>query len=141
MTARIRDMAPADWPAVERLLEQGIRSRHASFATSVPTWEQFDAGHLSDCRYVAVDADGNTLGWAAASAASARATDGGVAEVEVYVDSGMRGRGVGRQLLRALVDASEGNGRWMLQTSLFPENAAGLALHLACGFRVVGRRE
>jgi phosphinothricin acetyltransferase len=30
---------------------------------------------------------------------------------------------------------------WTLQTGIFPENAASLALHEACGFRVLGVRE
>jgi L-amino acid N-acyltransferase YncA len=32
-------------------------------------------------------------------------------------------------------------GLWTIQTSIFPENRASLALHEACGFRVVGTRE
>jgi L-amino acid N-acyltransferase YncA len=48
---------------------------------------------------------------------------------------------VGRAVLGALVEASEEAGIWTIQTGIFPENAASLALHRACGFRVVGRRE
>ena len=44
-------------------------------------------------------------------------------------------------LLRALIEASERAGIWTLQGSIFPENAASLALVRACGFREVGRRE
>ncbi len=44
-------------------------------------------------------------------------------------------------LLAALIDASERSGYWTIQSGVFPENAASLALHEACGFRVVGRRE
>ena len=29
----------------------------------------------------------------------------------------------------------------MLQASVFPENEASVALHTACGFRVLGKRE
>ena len=32
-------------------------------------------------------------------------------------------------------------GIWTIQASMFPENAASLALHRKLGFRVVGRRE
>jgi nitrogen regulatory protein PII len=48
---------------------------------------------------------------------------------------------VGRALLEELVARSEAEGIWTLQTSIFPENRASLALHLRCGFRVVGLRE
>jgi L-amino acid N-acyltransferase YncA len=43
--------------------------------------------------------------------------------------------------LGKLIDASEQSGLWMLQASIFAVNAASLALHQSCGFRLVGRRE
>jgi L-amino acid N-acyltransferase YncA len=57
------------------------------------------------------------------------------------VGASARGRGIGRALLAALVDRSEAEGIWTLQAGIFPENRASLALHEACGFRVVGVRE
>ena len=53
----------------------------------------------------------------------------------------IKGKGIGRALLRALIDAATAAGVWTLQTGIFPENKASLALHEGCGFRVVGRRE
>jgi phosphinothricin acetyltransferase len=44
-------------------------------------------------------------------------------------------------LLEALIEESERNNIWTLQASIFPENTASVKLHLACGFREVGRRE
>jgi len=54
---------------------------------------------------------------------------------------GVSGPSVGRQLLAALLEGSERAGIWTVQTGIFPENTASLALHHACGFRVVGVRE
>jgi phosphinothricin acetyltransferase len=65
----------------------------------------------------------------------------GVAEVSIYVASSARGRGVGTQLLRALVDASEVCGLWTLQAGIMALNATSIALHEQCGFRIVGTRE
>jgi len=39
------------------------------------------------------------------------------------------------------VAGADGAGIWTIQTAIFPENEASLALHERCGFRVVGRRE
>jgi phosphinothricin acetyltransferase len=64
-----------------------------------------------------------------------------VAEVSVYVAVSARGRGIGTQLLAALVERSEAHGLWTLQAGIFPENVASVTLHERCGFRVVGRRE
>jgi L-amino acid N-acyltransferase YncA len=44
-------------------------------------------------------------------------------------------------LLAALVAAADAGGIWTLQSGVFPENEASLALHLSLGFRVVGVRE
>ena len=85
--------------------------------------------------------EGVVLGWAALSPVSDRCVYQGVAEVSVYVDPEAAGQGVGRALLGALVETSERAGIWTLQTGIFPENTASLALHQGCGFRVVGRRE
>ena len=59
----------------------------------------------------------------------------------MYVDPAACGRGIGRRLLDALVASTAGGGIWTIQSGIFPENTASLALHEAAGFRVVGTRE
>ena len=65
----------------------------------------------------------------------------GVVEDSIYVADQARGLGVGRVLLGELSQAQRSPGIWTIQTSIFPENRASLALHERCGFRVVGTRE
>jgi L-amino acid N-acyltransferase YncA len=136
----IRDLRAGDWPEVAAIYAEGIRTRNATFETAVPAWEEWDAAHLARHRLVAVES-GVVVGWAALSPTSARACYAGVAEDSVYVARGWEGRGVGRGLLERLVRDAEAAGLWTIQTSIFPENRASLALHLRCGFRVVGVRE
>lgn len=137
----IRAMERADWPAVEAIFAAGIAAGEATFETATPTWEAFDAGRIPDARLVAVDDTGTVIGWAAASPVSTRAAYRGVVEHSVYLDPAHHGRGVGRLLLEALIDAVEGAGYWMMQSSIFPENVRSLRLHERMGFRAVGRRE
>ena len=139
-TAHVSPLTAADWPAVRAIYEEGIATRQATFETVAPDWAAWDAARLPFGRLVA--RRGRTvIGWAALSPVSSRAVYRGVAEVSVYVTATARGQGVGRMLLSALVEASEAAGIWTLQAGIFPENEASVALHLACGFRVVGRRE
>jgi phosphinothricin acetyltransferase len=133
-------MRPDDWPAVAEIYLQGIATGMATFETVVPAWVTWDRSHLMTGRLVARQ-DGVPAGWAALSPVSARHAYRGVAEVSIYVATAQRGAGVGRALLTALVGASEAAGLWTLQATLFPENARSRALHRACGFREVGRRE
>jgi L-amino acid N-acyltransferase YncA len=140
MTLSVEKLLPAHWPEVRAVYVHGLATGDATFETEAPEWERWDAKHLRACRLVALDG-GRVAGWAALSPVSAREVYAGVAEVSVYVGEGFRGRGLGRLLLEALVRESESEGVWTLQASIFPENVASVALHRACGFREVGRRE
>ncbi len=125
---------------MEAIYAAGIATGDATFETEPPSWEEFDSGRLRDHRLVATEG-GEVIGWAALSRVSTRACYAGVVEHSVYVAERARGRGVGRALMEALVSSAENGGIWTIQTSIFPENTASLALHELLGFRVVGRRE
>jgi L-amino acid N-acyltransferase YncA len=136
----IAAMAAADWPAVAEIYRRGLETGNASFETEVPAFAAWDAAHLDRSRLVA-RLGGAVAGWAALSPVSDRCVYGGVAEVSVYVAPVLGGRGVGRLLLSELARRAEDSGIWTLQSGIFPENTASLALHERCGFRVVGRRD
>ena len=136
----IDQMRVGDWDAVCAIYLEGIRTGHATFETEAPGWERWDEAHLPFARLVMRDGD-TISGWTALSPVSRREVYRGVAEVTVYVAEAARGRGIGRVLLEALIEAAESNGVWTLQASIFPENTASVALHRRCGFREVGRRE
>ncbi len=136
----VRAAVSSDWPAIARIYAEGIATGDATFETKVPSWDAWDASHLPAPRLVAED-DGAVVGWIAVSPVSRRDVYRGVVEHSVYVADAARGKGVGRALLAALVEEAPSHGIWMIQTSIFEQNAATVALHAAAGFRVVGRRE
>ncbi len=106
----------------------------------MPTWETWNRSFLGQLRIVAVDGD-RVVGWVALRPYSARDCYAGVADLSIYVDPETRNRGVGRALLGHLVAEADRAGIWTLQAGIFPQNGASLALHLNCGFRLVGVRE
>lgn len=139
MNFRIETMIPDDWPAVRAIYEQGMATGLGTFETEAPSWERWNAARLPHSRLVA--RNDAVIGWAALSPVSRRTCYAGVAEVGIYVAETVRGRGVGRALLEAVIASSEEHGIWTLQGATIAENAASLALQQRCGFRIVGRRE
>ncbi len=140
MDYQITTMRPEDWAAVREIYREGIATSIATFETEIPEWQKWDSAHRQDCRLIARN-EQRVVGWAALGSVSARRAYSGVAEVSVYVAAAARGKGVGRELLRALIEESEVNGVWTLQAGIFAENVASIALHKACGFREVGVRQ
>jgi phosphinothricin acetyltransferase len=137
---RIEVMTAAHCRSVLAIYKAGLDEGNATFETEVPDWQTFTAGKLALQCYVATDA-GKVLGWVAASRVSGRPVYAGVVEHSVYVDPAARGRGVGRALLAALIASTEAAGIWTIESRIFPENTASLALHRTAGFREVGIRE
>ncbi|MBB2915397.1 phosphinothricin acetyltransferase [Streptosporangium becharense] len=137
---RITAMTAEHADQVLAIYQFGIDEGQATFETTAPTWPQFDAAKLPGHRHVALDEAGRVLGWVAAVAVSDRCAYAGVVEHSVYVHPAARGRGVGTALLAALITSTEAAGIWTIQSGIFPENTASLALHARVGFRVIGTR-
>jgi L-amino acid N-acyltransferase YncA len=133
-------MTDAHAAAVLAIYQAGIEEGNATFETRAPCWPDFTAARLPGHRFVAIVA-GQVVGWVAVSPVSGRGVYAGVVEHSVYVHSAARGRGIGRALVEALIASTEAAGIWTIQSGIFPENTASLALHQAAGFRVVGTRE
>ncbi|MET9774592.1 N-acetyltransferase family protein [Streptomyces sp. NPDC006367] len=123
------------------IYQAGIDEGNATFETSPPSWEAFDAAKLPGHRFAAVDERGRVLGWVAVSRVSDRCAYAGVVEHSVYVHPAARGRGIASALLEALIASTEQAGIWTIQAGIFPENTASLAVHRRAGFRVIGTRE
>jgi L-amino acid N-acyltransferase YncA/DNA-binding transcriptional ArsR family regulator len=136
----VRALTHADWPAVRRVYAQGIATGLATFETTVPTRASLDARWLTGHRWVA-ERGGELVGWTALSPVSTRECYSGVAESSIYVGDGQRGRGVGKALMHKQVTEADQAGLWTLQTAIFTENRASVALHHTAGYRTVGVRE
>ncbi len=130
-----------DAAAIARIYNEGIEDRIATFETDPRTAEQITRllEEKGD-RYptIVVEHRGTVVAWAGASSYRARAAYAGIADHSVYVDREWRGKGVGRVALQALFPEYERRGFWKLCSRIFVSNAASLALHERCGFRIVG---
>ncbi len=136
----IKEMLPSHWDAVRDIYLQGIATKNATFQTDAPSWEEWNNSHLAALRYVIL-VDGVVAGWAALTPVSERCVYAGVTEISVYIHEDSRGRGIGGALLEKLITESEKQNIWTLQSGIFPENKASIALHKKHGFRIIGYRE
>jgi L-amino acid N-acyltransferase YncA len=137
----VRFAVAADAAAIARIYNQGIDDRIATFETEPRTADQIArqlAAKGDRFPTVVVVAGGEIVAYAGAGPYRDRPCYAGIAEHSVYVDRAARGRGLGRIALDALCRVYEDRGFWKLLSRIFPENAASLALHEKCGFRVVG---
>lgn len=139
----LRQALPSDWSAIRDIYLEGIATELATFETAcgVPDkGEAWFSGKIDQSIFVATSGD-QVQGWSALSAVSDRCVYGGVGEVSVYVASQASGKGIGRQLLQALIDFAEQHNYWTLQAGIFEENKASIRLHEKCDFRIIGTRE
>jgi L-amino acid N-acyltransferase YncA len=136
---RTRSATLADAAAIAAIYNEGIADRLATFETEprtpgqMATW--FKPGHL-----IAVgetDAAG-PVAFAASFPYSARPCYAGIGEFSVYVAREYRGRGAGRAVLAALIEAATAAGLHKLTSRVFPENAASRAVLKGLGFAETG---
>jgi L-amino acid N-acyltransferase YncA/DNA-binding transcriptional ArsR family regulator len=134
-----RAMSDDDLETVRDIYAQGVATRNATFETKVPSARKLAAKWLPGHTWVA-ELDDVVVGWASAAPVSDRDCYAGVAETSVYVTETARGRGVGKALLHRQVAEADTGGLWTLQTSIFPENRASIALHHSAGYRTLAVR-
>ncbi|WP_243395532.1 helix-turn-helix domain-containing GNAT family N-acetyltransferase [Nocardioides currus] len=138
-----RAMTDADLAVVREIYAEGIATRNATFETQVPDVSTLARKWLDGHRWVAeAEVDGTTqvVGWTAVSPVSERECYAGVGESSVYVTEAARGRGIGKALLWRQVNEADAGGLWTLQTSIFPENRASIALHHSAGYATLAVR-
>jgi len=138
----IRSAVAADAAAICRIYNQGIRDRIATLETEERTPEE-RAQWLAarDERHpvlVAEAAAGAIVGWASLNVFNARRAYDHVADISIYVERDWRGRGVGRELLAALVARARAIGFHKLVLAAFPWNERGMRAYRRAGFRDVG---
>ena len=129
-----------DLAAVRAIYAEGLATRNATFETRCPPPSNCATKWLPGHAWVA-ELDGRVVGWTAITPGLASATCyAGVGETSVYVTEAARGRGVGKALLFTQVTEADPAGLWTLQTSIFPENRASIALHHSAGYRTLAVR-
>jgi len=134
---------PADIPEITAIYADAVTYGTASFELEPPMIEDMlarrtalvDAGYP----YLVAKAGEKVVGYAYAGAYRARPAYRGTVENSVYVHPEMKGYGIGRTLLLALIEASETRGfRQMVAVIGDSGNTASRRLHESVGFELTG---
>jgi L-amino acid N-acyltransferase YncA len=133
-----RAAQPVDVPAIAAIYNQGIADRVATFETEPRSPEEIAAWFTSGRLIMVAKNGGAVVAFAASSPYSTRPCYAGVNEFSVYVARDWRGRGAGRVVLAALIEAAHAHGLHKLTSRVFPENVASRGLLKRLGFDEIG---
>ncbi|MFC0397062.1 GNAT family N-acetyltransferase [Paraburkholderia rhizosphaerae] len=138
MTLSYRDATLDDLPAIVAIYNATVPSRQVTADLEPVSVESrrawFDA-HAPQRRPLwVVEADGAVLAWLSFSDFYGRPAYGRTAEVSIYVDESVRGKGLGNALLEAALAAAPGLGIDTLLGFVFGHNEPSLRLFRRFGF-------
>ena len=136
----MRRATEADVPAICAIHNQGIEDR-ATLDTTPYTVEEklawFRAHGAREPVLVAEVGDG-VVGWVSLNRFSSRPVYDHVKDLSIYVRRDWRGRGVGRALMRAVLEEARRLGLHKVVLTTFPTLRHAVRLYRAFGFRRVG---
>jgi len=143
MTLAIRPAKPSDIPGITRIYAHAVEHGTASFELTPPDEAEMTRRMqvMLDGKfpYLVAEVDGTFAGYAYASSYRTRPAYRFTVENSVYVAPDMQRRGIGKVLLKALIDACTALGfRQMIAVIGDSNQAASIGVHRACGFTDAG---
>lgn len=133
-----REAVAGDAASIARIYNEGIEDRIATFEVRPRTIADIEAWFDGRHPIVVAEHGGDVIAFGSTSTYRPRECYAGIAECSVYVAREHRGRGAGRMVLSALIDAARQAGFWKLLSRIFVENRRSRRLVLSFGFREVG---
>jgi L-amino acid N-acyltransferase YncA len=142
MNATIRPATVPDLAAINDIYNDAVVNTTASYDLEPRTIDDSVAWfheHLSHQLPVLVAEQGGTVvGWGSLSHFHSRAGFRFTVEDSVYIAEECRGRGIGKQLLAALIDIARDRSIHAIVAGIDAECGASLRLHASLGFEQVG---
>jgi phosphinothricin acetyltransferase len=139
----IRDATEADAPAVWAIYAHHVLNGTASYDIDPPAVDYIREKIrwiLSEgWPFIIAEAEGGIAGYAYVTQFRDRAAYRFTAEDSIYVHPEMTGRGVGKTLLKALIERSGAHGFRTIIAVIGGAEPASIAVHSALGFREAGR--
>jgi len=139
----IRAATPGEAEAVQAIYAFHVTHGTASFDTEAPDeafWrDKIAAVTAKDWPFLVAEQEGKVIGYAYATQFRDRAAYAATCENSIYVADEMRGQGIGRELLAALVKAARACRFEQMVAVIGGGEPASVALHERLGFVHAGR--
>ncbi|MFA6075802.1 MAG: arsinothricin resistance N-acetyltransferase ArsN1 family A [Negativicutes bacterium] len=130
-----------DIGGILEIYNQGIEDRIATLDTDQKTLQYMtDWFNQRENRYAVIVAKeaGYVVGWCALNPYNQRCAYAGVGDPSVYVRRNQRGKGIGEQLMRRIIDIAKDNDFHKLVLATLAINLRAQQLYKKIGFREVG---
>ncbi|WP_284640837.1 GNAT family N-acetyltransferase [Paenibacillus silviterrae] len=138
---RIRMASLEDVPAILDIYNEAVLHTVATFDTVPRTLEQqleWFGKHGAMYPVLVAEQEGAVIGWASLNQYSDRLAYARTAELSLYIMEGQRGKGTGRALLGAVLEAGKAGGLHTVLSRIVEGNDTSIHLHRAFGFDLVG---
>lgn len=137
----IRNVTPADFQAITEIYRDYVEQTTISFETVAPTLAEMSERIetiSATCPYIVAESEGGRLaGFCYAHPWKERAAYAGTLETTVYLDPHFKGNGLGKALMRRLIELCREAGFDSLIACITYGNEASCRLHEGLGFRKV----
>lgn len=141
MEYQIREATIRDIGFITKIYNEGIEDRIATLETKLRDEEEMVQWLKNrDERYkvIVVEKDDIIYGWASINVFNSRCCYSRVGDISIYIGREHRGKGIGKILLKGLIEVAKEQEFHKLILSTFDFNNVGHKLYKSLGFREVG---
>ena len=138
----IRPATEADCPRINAIYNFYVHTSPATFdlVEMTENWRRdwFEQRQGAGLPVLVAEVAGQVAGWCALSPWSPKPAYATTVDESIYIDEQFRGKGLGRQLLAAILEEARANGRDVVMAVIVACQEPSLALHRSLGFEQTG---
>jgi phosphinothricin acetyltransferase len=137
----IRQATPADLGQITEIYNDAIQKTTATFDTEPKTLEEQEkwfADHDASHPVLIAEQDGLIVAWASLSQWSDRCAYNATAEISLYVKEKYRGKGIGKELMKAIIQEGKTAGLHTVIARIAGSNKISADLCKSFGFQYIG---
>ena len=137
----IKQATLADLGQITEIYNDAIQKTTATFDTELKTLEEQEkwfANHDASHPVLIAEQDGLIVAWASLSQWSDRCAYSATAEISLYVKEEYRGKGIGKQLMKAIIQEGKTAGLHTVMARIAGSNKISADLCKSFGFQYIG---